>query len=997
MKKQNKSHAYLREVISNLSNVIVGALLITLWVVSFGAQAQTITIEGTLTLPNPAPATGIDFNMQADDDTLAEASGNQIISFGFMETARPFSITVDDNGMSRWRITANCSANCDNHMDFVVYSTTSPNNGTLDFGQATLLVGGSNLPGINFSAKEANIISGMLTFPAGFPVPLGGVELHINSFDRNTTNASGGFELVGNEVVNVPPSSMSFGYTAKVVRDMEADIVLFVECFDFINTSGECDAYWQTSFYNSSGSVPDLDSATGLAGATDHPGINIDIIRGFTISGMISLPSGTAPAGGVDLDVRSFQNESPFLFGTHFDATIAAGSSSTDYSNKVPMLSPASNWILEAECVANCAPYEQFTYPTSAGSSHIFEQAMRFTNNQNYPGTDFSLAARFSGSLPVCDALLDDFSGASMDLDDWFDPETSREVSGGKLVLSQRLISSLDRDTFFRNQRFRLGFNGITPNDIQAKVAVMEADLTSSGTGTAFARIAGVYYNTTVSPVDDTGNIFVELLIGDRGAGLEAWWEMFESLNGDFSNFTIVDTETLIAPGTLLLNTEYDVRLEFDGDNTFTFTVNGASSTANGPVNMSDALFPDRHFASGVAPADNSDSDPISSMATFDDVRVNGVLFDDFSAGIIDEAKWNEFEAKRELNSGKMRAEVTAESSIRRTVFTQTERDVYKDATCVHATLNLRSTSNIPGGTRGRARIEGYWYNALFNQTTGYNNFEGTVYAQLVLEQTESGQLRGTAYAEQADDADYNSATQLGFHVFDTPVSLDTDYAAAVELDKANNRLLFRFANEVWVLPILTAINSGFPFQDYNGITARVQSGPGALHAEFDDVRITLADLDGDGDPDLTDPDDDGDGMTDVFELDNGLNPLDPSDAAADSDNDTLSNLDEFLAGTEIDDPDTDGDGVGDAHDPAPTAFGNLCAGDNPVLQNVSISSVEVCSGNNSITADDPTEVQFGGSLYLVAPTTELKSGFSVKSGGRLNVRATDPCPACPP
>jgi alpha-tubulin suppressor-like RCC1 family protein len=59
-------------------------------------------------------------------------------------------------------------------------------------------------------------------------------------------------------------------------------------------------------------------------------------------------------------------------------------------------------------------------------------------------------------------------------------------------------------------------------------------------------------------------------------------------------------------------------------------------------------------------------------------------------------------------------------------------------------------------------------------------------------------------------------------------------------------------------------------------------------------------------------PDTDGDGIPDGFEVDNGLNPLDPGDGALDPDNDGLTNLREYQNGTNLNNPDTDGDGIPD-------------------------------------------------------------------------------------
>ncbi|MHA1778788.1 MAG: right-handed parallel beta-helix repeat-containing protein [Candidatus Heimdallarchaeaceae archaeon] len=82
-----------------------------------------------------------------------------------------------------------------------------------------------------------------------------------------------------------------------------------------------------------------------------------------------------------------------------------------------------------------------------------------------------------------------------------------------------------------------------------------------------------------------------------------------------------------------------------------------------------------------------------------------------------------------------------------------------------------------------------------------------------------------------------------------------------------------------------------------------------------------LADTDKDGLPDNeeisnhhTDPtkdDTDSDGMPDGWEIDNNLNPI-VDDSAVDTDNDGLTNLEEFEAGTNPQNNDTDSDGMPD-------------------------------------------------------------------------------------
>lgn len=121
--------------------------------------------------------------------------------------------------------------------------------------------------------------------------------------------------------------------------------------------------------------------------------------------------------------------------------------------------------------------------------------------------------------------------------------------------------------------------------------------------------------------------------------------------------------------------------------------------------------------------------------------------------------------------------------------------------------------------------------------------------------------------------------------------------------------------------------SAGFIDSDEDGVIAQLEAQIGSDNNLWDtdgdgdsDKWEICADGDcdtylpypGGGDLNPTTPDTDGDGMYDRWERVNGLNAKDPSDAGLDPDLDGVTNLNEFLMGTDPQGGDSDGDGLTD-------------------------------------------------------------------------------------
>ena len=321
--------------------------------------------------------------------------------------------------------------------------------------------------------------------------------------------------------------------------------------------------------------------------------------------------------------------------------------------------------------------------------------------------------------------LVDDFNDATINFSKWSEYDPSFGITEYLVRINTDdenlvLINAGDGVGPYREGYRRQGSRTWMANPdlsaLQATISIVSVD---DGDSKAAANIEGTYYNAyyPLGPINQIGEVFAMVSIGDRGSGLEAWWEIHESTHPEFETWNET-SGTIIPPGTLALNTPYVSSIEYDGNQTFNFAVDSVNSgPVSGPARTEAPFLTRQHLSTSTRCCGTNPS----IHATFDDVYKGNplVLVDDFSSGPhLDRSIWGHYGGSYLLSSrvdpsitGKLFMSVSDENIQQNG---RSSTDLYlreRNPDRFEARVSISSDSVLEPGLLGRARLNGYAYN----------------------------------------------------------------------------------------------------------------------------------------------------------------------------------------------------------------------------------------------------------------------------------------------
>jgi hypothetical protein len=429
--------------------------------------------------------------------------------------------------------------------------------------------------------------------------------------------------------------------------------------------------------------------------------------------------------------------------------------------------------------------------------------------------------------------LYDDFSGEIIDNSKWLGSEAVLQTHSFGMLISKIRNTPEDGSkalpVYFQEPEYI--------NSIECKVKVVKADLDTGYGASSIAGIEGYFYNSILpeeesEDTSNNGNVAAAIYIGNRGNGPEAFWTVREVTEEGIQER---GSGTLIGPGVLELNKDYSVvKISYDGENSFEFTIDNVTDSFTGPERQREAIEPYKYLITAVNSSGGSGTGYMSVL--FDEVYINdsSTVYDTFDTipPMLDLTKWQNVEERLEVSDGKLCMDVQASGSTVTTENRLKERPDY-----LEAKINIKGTSWVSEGAMGRARIVGWYYNESHGPGSGYyyDKYYGNVLARNWIVFDSDKNLKAAVSVTRYNSSDYSSYTELFHKEFNTPIEFNTDYILSIEF--TGSSLIFTCNDESARYQISSDVYE--PYNKSRWLESRVDADSGKsgyIMARFDDV-----------------------------------------------------------------------------------------------------------------------------------------------------------------
>lgn len=448
-------------------------------------------------------------------------------------------------------------------------------------------------------------------------------------------------------------------------------------------------------------------------------------------------------------------------------------------------------------------------------------------------------------------SVVDDFSGANLNFDNWRFYDDSVDVYERVRVVDPkagRVHLGVAAEGGQGIRRSTLTPVATDREALEATLAVDDLVVGDNEDDFSALRVEGSYYNaegTEATSEDLTGDVFAYVALGDFGEGVRGWWGILQSENADFSNFQVIEVGGF-SGAEFESGASYPARLAYDGDRTFEFSLNGATTIIEGPPRAGDAGAPFHRFnavtqaESGVGRVRGTVSGPIVD----DDV----VSYDNFEETALEPLLWAEPVRARGTVDGRLQLGVQG-NDLDADYMDRRQEGLYlkgiDNPEFMEVDVSISSASALDTGVLAMGGLTGYVYNARRDggdQAMAYDGADGDVWASVRLALHGDGTMGAVARVETSLSDFSTDGSPLLEQSFTEPLELDTEYTLSIE--RREDEIVLGLNDETIIHEVETPMYEPSPtaLNGYRRLLAQVSGvpsgggGSGVAFATFDNV-----------------------------------------------------------------------------------------------------------------------------------------------------------------